>query len=255
MRLISFVLAFAAVWLIRPGTARPLEATFDVYYWSYEEQVAGDDDFVDEYSDPVFVSFGLRHWETQPEVIRALYTTELGGGPAKYAGSGTLDGYFYYKFRAEAYIAYEYHDFSPFIGLGYRWLYDDSGGRITSTGFSSYDRQSQYFYLPVGAIYEFTNALKIKAQYNYLVYGKQTSYLSDIQGYSDIENDQNNGWGVDFTLDYRPFKNVGFYSFFRYWEIDDSETTIGFISGTAAFVAYEPQNQTVEAGLGISYKF
>ncbi len=255
MRQICFVLALAAVWLIQPGTARSQEATFEVYYWSYEESVAGDDDFVDEYSDPVFVSFGLRHWETRRELFRALFTTEIGAGPAKYAGSGTLDGYFYYKFRAEAYLAYEYHDLSPFVGLGYRWLYDDSGGRITSTGFSSYDRQSQYFYLPLGGIYQFTDNFKVKAQYNYLVYGKQTSFLSDIAGFSDIENDQNNGWGVDITFDYRPFDRIGVYTFFRYWDIDDSETTVGFISGSAAFVAFEPMNQTVEFGLGISYKF
>jgi hypothetical protein len=39
MRLFSFVLAFAAVCLIQSGTARSQEVTFDVYYWSYEEQV------------------------------------------------------------------------------------------------------------------------------------------------------------------------------------------------------------------------
>ena len=59
----------------------------------------------------------------------------------------------------------------------------------------------------------------------------------------------------DITFDYRPFDRIGFYTFFRYWDIDDSETTVGFISGAAAFTALEPRNQTVEAGLGISYKF
>ncbi len=255
MRSIFFVLALAAVWLIRPGPAWSLEVTLDAYYWSYEEFVAGDADFVDEYSDPVFVSVGLRHWDTSFETFRALFTTEAGAGPAKYAGSGTLDGFFYYKFRGEAYLAYRFRDFSPLLGLGYRWLYDDSGGRLTSTGFSSYDRQSQYLYMPVGGIYRFTDDLKVKAQYNYLLYGRQTSYLSDIAGFSDIENDQNRGWGVDITFDYRPFDRIGFYTFFRYWEIDDSETTVGFISGAAAFTALEPRNQTVEAGLGISYKF
>ena len=67
MRSISFVLAFAAVWLIGSGAAHPQEVTLDAYYWSYEEQVAGNDDFVDEYSDPVFASLGLRHWEVGRE--------------------------------------------------------------------------------------------------------------------------------------------------------------------------------------------
>ena len=243
------------MWLIRPGTARSLEATLDAYYWSYEESVIGDDDFVDEYSDPVFVELGLRQWDTRLDLFRVIFTSEIGAGPAKYAGSGTLDGYFYYKFRSEIYAAYRFRAFAPFLGLGYRWLYDDSGGRLTSTGFSSYDRQSQYLYLPVGGIYRFTDDFKVKAQYNYLLYGRQTSFLSDIEGFSDIENDQNNGWGVDITFDYRPFARVGFYTFFRYWDVDDSETTVGFISGSAAFTAFEPENQTVEAGVGISYKF
>jgi hypothetical protein len=166
-----------------------------------------------------------------------------------------MDGYFYYKFRGEVYAAYQYGNISPFVGLGVRWLYDDSGGRTTSTGFSSYDRQSQCLYLPVGAIYQLTDDFKVKAQFNYLLYGQQTSYLSDIAGFSNIENDQNNGWGVDITFDYQPFDRFGFYTFFRYWDIDDSETTIGFISGLAAFTALEPHNQTVEFGLGVSYKF
>lgn len=255
MKPIQFVSMIVAAGLFGSAAVRSHEITGEVYYWSYEEQVVGDDDFVDEYSDPVFFALGYRHWETRPETIGAMFTSEIGGGPAKYAGSGTLDGFWYYKFRAEAYVTYEYHGFAPILGLGYRWLYDDSGGRLTSTGFSSYDRQSQYLYLPIGAIYKVTDSFKVKAQYNYLIYGKQTSYLSDIPGFSDIENDQNNGWGVDVTFDYRPFRNIGFHTFFRYWDIDDSETTVGFILGTAAFTAIEPMNQTVEAGVGISYKF
>ncbi len=134
MRLISFVLALAAASLIRPGVAWPVEATLEVYYWSYEEFIESDPDFVDEYSDPVFVSLGARQWDTLLHTVRALYTTEFGAGRVKYAGSGTLDGYYYYKFRGEAYAAYQFNDFSPFIGLGYRWLYDDGGGLTTSTG-------------------------------------------------------------------------------------------------------------------------
>ncbi len=255
MRLISFVLALAAASLIRPGVAWPVEATLEVYYWSYEEFIESDPDFVDEYSDPVFVSLGARQWDTLLHTVRALYTTEFGAGRVKYAGSGTLDGYYYYKFRGEAYAAYQFNDFSPFIGLGYRWLYDDGGGLTTSTGHSSYDRQSQYFYVPVGGIYRFTDDLLVKGQFNYLIYGLQTSYLSDIAGYSDIDNDQNEGWGVDLTIDYRVTKNIGVHTFFRYWDISDSDWSQGLINGQPAFLAMEPHNHTLEAGLGVSYKF
>jgi hypothetical protein len=232
-----------------------VEATLDIYYWGYEEEVPGNDDFVDEYSDPVFISIGLRRWDTK-NLWEPLFTAELGGGPAKYAGSGELDGYFYYKFRGEGYAAYRLSaDFSPFLGLGYRWLYDDSGGKTTSTGFSSYDRLSQYFYLPVGGIYQFTDTFRIKAQFNWLLYGQQVSYLSDISGFSDLKNDQNSGWGVDTTLDYRLTERLGMHAFFRYWQIDDSDPTVGFFNGAPAFTGLEPKNTTVETGIGFSYKF
>jgi len=257
MRPISLLTALAVALAIGLGTTPSfaLDATLDVYYWSYAEEVPGNDDFVDEYSDPVFVSIGLRDWDTFYDVIEPIYTVELGGGPATYAGSGTLDGYFYYKFRGEIYAAHRFDRFSPFIGLGYRWLYDDSGGKTTSTGFLSYDRQSQYFYLPVGTLLQITDGFRIKAQFNWLLFGRQDSYLSDISGFSDVKNDQNSGWGVDTTLDYRLTEHWGVHAFFRYWSIEDSEVAVGFVSGGAAFTALEPKNTTVESGLGVSYRF
>ena len=257
MKMTSLISALVAVSVIGLWTSRSfaLDATLDVYYWSYAEEVPGDDDFVDEYSDPVFVSIGLRRWDNL-KLWEPLFTTELGIGPAKYAGSGELDGYFYYKFRGEVYAAYRFStDFSPFIGLGYRWLYDDAGGKTTSTGFSSYDRLSQYFYLPVGGIYNFTDAFRIKTQFNWLLYGQQVSYLSDISGFSDLKNDQNSGWGVDTTFDYRLTERLGMHAFFRYWQIDDSDPTVGFFNGSPAFTGLEPKNTTVETGIGFSYKF
>ncbi len=254
MRSISFVLMLVAVWLIRPGAARSAEVTLDAYYWSYEEFTADDPDFVDEVSDPVFVSLGLRHWETWLDVLRALYTVEASFGQVDYSGSGTLDKD-YYKFRGEAYLAYRVGDFAPFLGIGYRWLYDDGGGQLTSTGRFSYDRQSQYFYVPVGGIYQLTDDLRIKGQFNVLLFGIQTSFLSDVPGFSDIENDQNFGWGTDISIDYRLSEKLGAYTFFRYWDVDDSDPAVGTINGVIAFQAFEPHNQTIEAGFGISYKF
>lgn len=254
MRSIVLVFVFGAALLIRPGAARSIEATLDAYYWSYEEFVADDPDFVDEVSDPVFVSLGLRNWRTWPDAFRVLFTAEASLGEVAYNGSGTLDKD-YYKFRGEVYGAYRIGDFAPFIGIGYRWLYDDGGGQLTSTGFSSYDRQSQYVYVPIGGIYRITDDLRIKGQYNLLLYGIQTSFLSDVAGFSDIENDQNFGWGTDITIDYRLSARFGVYTFFRYWDIDDSDPELGTINGVIAFQAFEPHNQTIEAGFGVSYKF
>ncbi len=45
------------------------------------------------------------------------------------------------------------------------------------------------------------------------------------------------------------------YSFFRYWDIDKSDTATGTFAGVLKFQAYEPANKTTEIGLGITYKF
>ena len=95
----------------------------------------------------------------------------------------------------------------------------------------------------------------VKGQFNLLLAGRQTSYLSDIAGFSDVENDQTSGWGVDITLDYKLNEKVSLYSFYRYWDIDKSDIGTGTFAGVLQFEAFEPANTTTEVGIGISYKF
>jgi opacity protein-like surface antigen len=254
MKLVS-ILAFALGIIVlssQTNLARSADITFDASYYYYEEP-----NFMNDTSDPVFVSLGLRDWETpiKPDTPwQFIYTTEITRGWVKYSGSGTLDKD-YYKFRGEAYAGYKIDKFTPFIGLGYRWLYDDSGGQTSSTGALAYDRQSQYLYLPAGAIFEFGENFMVKGQFNLLLAGRQTSYLSDIAGFSDVENDQTSGWGVDITLDYKLNEKVSLYSFYRYWDIDKSDIGTGTFAGVLQFEAFEPANTTTEVGIGISYKF
>ena len=233
-------------------TGHSAELTFDGSYYYYEEP-----NFMNDKSDPAFVSLGIRNWELNTATDSPwnfLVTSEVTRGWVKYNGSGTLDKD-YYKFRSEAYAGYRLDDFTPIIGLGYRWLYDDSGGTTSSTGALGYDRQSQYLYLPVGGIFDLNDKLKLKGQFNYLIAGRQTSYLSDIAGFTDIENDQTSGWGTDFTIDYRINNKTSIYSFFRYWDMVKSDTATGTFAGVLKFQAYEPANTTTEIGLGITYKF
>ena len=227
------------------------EITFDASYYYYEEP-----NVMSDTSDPVFLSLGLRDWDIDKSDSpwHFLYTIEITRGWVKYDGSGTLDKD-YYKFRGEALAGYKIGNFIPIVGLGYRWLYDDSGGLTSSTGALGYDRQSQYLYIPSGAVFEFNEKLKIKGQFNYLLAGMQTSYLSDIAGFSDIENDQTSGWGTDITVDYKINEKLSVYSFYRYWDIDKSDISIGTFAGVLLFQAFEPANTTTEVGIGFSYKF
>ena len=106
------------------------DLTLDISYYYYEEP-----NFMDDTSDPVLYSGGSRKWDVSDDpddVWQFLYTTEATRGWVNYSGSGTLDKD-YYKFRGETYAGYQLDNFTPIIGLGYRWLYDDSGGETSST--------------------------------------------------------------------------------------------------------------------------
>ena len=102
---------------------------------------------------------------------------------------------------------------------------------------------------------DFNKDIKVKGQFNYLLAGRQTSYLSDIAGFTDIENKQSSGWGVDFTVDYNLTDKTSLYSFYRHWDIDKSDTANGTFAGVLIFQAFEPANTTTEAGIGIAFKF
>jgi len=39
---------------------------------------------------------------------------------------------------------------TPYAGIGYRYLNDDSSGKVASTGALGYERESNYIYSPIG---------------------------------------------------------------------------------------------------------
>jgi len=242
------------------SSSNAAEITIDISNYDYEEEVNGAFFMSDESGLP-FISIGIRDWDTKSNVagkppLSFLYTTDLTYGEVDYTGSGTMKKD-YYKARFEGYAVYDYKQFSPFIGLGYRRLLDDSGGSVSSTGAFAYDRLSEYFYAPIGTIFNASDKVTIKAQYNLFIAGQQTSYLSDFSGgLNDLENDQNSGWGFDAAIDYKIDDKWSIYAFYRYWDIDDSETgTVTFLGTAISESALEPQNITEEIGIGIAYEF
>ena len=80
-------------------------------------------------------------------------------------------------------------------------------------------------------------------EYDYFVYGQQTSYLSDISpNYPDITNDQEEGSGLKLSGKYHFDKSGGLEVYMDYWDIADSKLDI---SGNFM----EPRNTTTELGL------
>ena len=242
------------------------ELTLDFTSYSYREVDQNDNFFMEDKSSPFLFSLGIRNWgdnksisETKGPDWISLYTLEYSFGNIDYtsAGTGTMKKE-YYKGRLEYYISTTSilgaKDLKPYIGLGYRDLLDDSGFKRSSTNHIGYDRLSQYYYVPIGAIWYISEKLSLKSQYNYFLEGKQTSYLNEVlpNTYSvNPVNTQRLGWGIDVTLRSKLNDRWSTYGFLRTWSIEDSDLT----SCSPLIYCMEPKNKTHEIGAGISYNF
>ena len=181
--------------------------------------------------------------------------------------SGTSDNIPDYSFELRGILGKDYDwtrqtRITPFAGIGFRYLNDDSSGKRTSTGAFGYERESRYLYIPAGA--ELTRqmsdhwSMNLTAEYDFFTWGSQDSHLSDVSsGYSDLENKQKKGFGMRgvFRLT-REEENINFYvePFVRYWHIRDSETSTA-VGSVFTVTGYEPENETTELGvrLGLHY--
>jgi hypothetical protein len=228
-----------------------------------------------EYKEPGFmrdraVMYGVyADYTFRPKKMMIRAETRFNFGSIDYTseGTGSLDGIRDYVFDVRgsfgrtlqitdgAYV-------TPFMGFGYRYLFDDFGGKATSTGSYGYDRKARYIYSPVGAetIARLNKgwALGASGEYDIFWRGWQRSRLGDaIYGVPSVNNLQKDGWGVRSSVKIvKMFPKVNFYvePFFRYWNIKDSEeTTIEF--GGYIVTAIEPANKTTEWGARIGVNF
>jgi hypothetical protein len=182
-------------------------------------------------------------------------------GSADYTGSGELDDEADYISEIRGTTGYDFmfSDFvlTPYIGLGFRYLYNDSRG-ITSTGASGYQRYSHYLYMPIGINPRFKvgnfDQISITFEYDQLLTGYQFSQLSDDGlGDPDITNNQNSGYGLRGDIMYE-WPHWAFGPFFNYWNINQSETSCGVGASGFGECGYEPHNQTYEIGAELRYK-
>jgi len=135
---------------------------------------------------------------------------------------------------------------TPYLGLGYRYLNDDS-----SFDPAGYERESNYLYLPLGFdIYFFSESewsFSSIVEFDILLWGKQKSRLGSP--YGTIENDQNSGTGFRASIRFQKDGDKADFAvepFVRWWRINDSEVSDGFI---------EPENSSIEVGLRALWQF
>lgn len=189
-------------------------------------------------------------------------------GQVDYKNSGTLDNIDDYMWEFRGLAGYDFpilktSILTPYIGFGYRYLNDDTSGMTTSTGALGYERESNYYYSPIGieTITELDNGWSIGTtlEYDYFWKGVQKSHLSDaVASFNDLENDQNKGYGVRGSIKFqKKGEEIDFLiePFIRYWNIDKSEEQDVTYAGVIVGYGYEPKNNSTEIGIKFAAKF
>lgn len=177
----------------------------------------------------------------------------LMSGLLDYNGSGHLNNTenFYSDVRAlyqHDLVLSNGFNISPYVGLGYRFLYNDLRG-TTSTGAGGYRRLSNYIYVPLGINTQAAVAghmFDLNAEIGILLRGYQKSYLSDFySNVTDVTNEQKTGQNLRLSALYKLGKwSAGPY--YNHWRIGSSQVENGY---------YEPKNTTTEFGLTAKYRY
>ncbi len=210
-----------------------------------------------------------------------LLTESLPSGVAKIDGRiifGRVDfnGYLYdgnyynikqvkdYLVEFRGLVGYDFPIFSnttitPFTGVGSRLLTDQ-----LQKNDAGYRRDSNYLYSPIG--FETKTPLKngwslgVNAEYDIFWHGWQDTYLSDLDPlFSDLTNDQTQGYGIKFSVKIRKEvldKNFIFEPYVDYWNIESSDTQKVYHTGVYANRDFqEPANESTIAGMKVAVEF
>lgn len=195
---------------------------------------------------------------------------KFSGGDLDYEsdGTGKTDDLRNYMFEIRGSAGYDIpvrtsSRITPYVGLGYRYLKDDSSGNTTTTGASHYDRESFYYYLPLGV--EMQTKLnngwlfEMTLEYDLFLFGTQKSHLGDVlAGYNTLVNDQDDGYGARGSVKLiKRSDNFNLYiePFVRYWNIEDSDIDNLTYFGATIGAGLEPANNTTEYGVKMGLRF
>jgi len=180
-------------------------------------------------------------------------------GELDYQGSGTLEGVPDHLFEVRVLAGRDYRAgkvvWSPYVGGGLRYLYDDLRG-VSSTGQHGYRRDSTYFYVPLGVTLRMPLgsdwALAPQVEYSGFIRGVQRTYLSDTGNPSlgDVTNNQRDGSGYRVQL-MAEGRRWSFGLWMNYWDVKDSDVqAVG-----VGLAGMEPANWTRETGVEVRYRF
>ncbi|NJB67998.1 hypothetical protein GGQ74_001671 [Desulfobaculum xiamenense] len=147
---------------------------------------------------------------------------------------------------------------TPFIGIGYRYWFDDIEGS------GGYEREIRQLYSPVGAELAFVRGkwrFGLCGEYDIFWGGRVKSRLSQaVSGLDDARNDQDmfDGYGlrgavfVAYTFD---GFGVVVEPYIRYWDIDESDSDEVSLGGAPYSTVVEPENTTRVYGVAVRVSF
>lgn len=225
--------------------------------------------FYKEYKEPDLnvketgMMYGVAFGYTYHDKVMAKAQLLIAYGSVDYSNSGKISGIPDNQWELRGLLGYDVavdptSFITPYTGLGYRYLGDDSSGRISTTGAHGYNRQSNYWYSPIGI--EYVSILPdgwtigAGAEFDIFWSGTQKSFLSNANpSLPDVSNQQNQGYGFRGAIRVEKkftYTSIKFEPFIRYWNIGQSEDTIA-----AGRLVYEPKNNTTEIGAQIAIKF
>ena len=218
---------------------------FGINYYEYTERTTAKDPFMTLETATPTIIFGIRD-ETairvKDDTNKISYYSEFSIGEVTYWQHTNTGGHdhTYWVWQTEGFVALPLNFYA---GFGYRHLKD----YLSEGGSGGYDRQNRMTYIPFGYILNAEGVIKL--QYNFLLEGTQFSELSQIPGYGDLTNEQNEGYGMEFSY---TDPNGKWEIFTKYWNIDDSDLNTS--TGTKWIITgMEPMNETFEIGIKTTF--
>ncbi len=249
---------------------RTIELGTEIFYFRYKEPIFDLKDQGVMYGLYGVYTFRPRPGDYLSNKLFSMYKLDAKAsyGRVDYESvSGTIDNIDDYMIEIRGLLGKDFYVgtkslLTPFSGLGWRYLNDDTGGKQSSTGAHGYERESRYFYAPFGleATEQLNSVwfLSLTGEYDLFISGQQTSHLSDVPGgYPDLKNKQRDGYGARGSLRLlHKGQEMNFLvePFIRYWHIKDSDTATA--TGTGFIVTgLEPDNNSTEIGAKLGVEF
>ena len=192
-------------------------------------------------------------WPNQGDTTFVTGELRYANGDTRYSnvggetGSGLTDWYWEARALVGLDIDMDGYVLAPYVGLGYRHLYNDLRNL---TGSSGYRRESRYLSAPMGVTVrsraDAQSQLLTTLEYVHLLSGRQDVRLSDSNPLlTNVSLNQRSGSGLRLkVIRQSPTWSIG--PTLTYWRVGTSDSVGGWV---------EPKNKTLEIGISVRRRF